>query len=134
MHGRTSQITHDGRGIFQAASNPLTVCRYHSLVVDETSLPGELEITARADHGEIMGIAHRHLPIVGLQFHPEAIMTDQGYLLLENFLRLAGLKTGPRPIEPEWRPPQLAEPPTARSPFNCSIAIVPSTPGIVRVR
>jgi anthranilate synthase/aminodeoxychorismate synthase-like glutamine amidotransferase len=91
MHGRTSLVEHDGRGIFAGAPNPLTVCRYHSLVVEEATLPAELEITARAADGAMMGLRHRALPVVGVQFHPESILTEAGYSLLANFLELAGL-------------------------------------------
>jgi anthranilate synthase/aminodeoxychorismate synthase-like glutamine amidotransferase len=99
MHGRTSQIAHNGRGIFAGLAQPLTVCRYHSLVVDEATLPGELEITARGDDGSIMALAHRERPVVGVQFHPEAILTQQGYRLLANFLGLAGLGSGEVPSD-----------------------------------
>ena len=91
MHGRTSSIRHNGRGVFADLPNPLVACRYHSLVVDEAALPECLEITARSEDGTVMAIQHERLPIVGLQFHPESILTDGGYALLANFLRLAGL-------------------------------------------
>jgi anthranilate synthase/aminodeoxychorismate synthase-like glutamine amidotransferase len=80
MHGRTSPVEHDGRGLFAGAPNPLTVCRYHSLVVEEATLPPELEITARAADGAIMGLRHRTLPVEGVQFHPESILTEAGWL------------------------------------------------------
>lgn len=89
MHGRTSEVFHDGRGIFVDLPNPLTGCRYHSLVVDESTVPACLEISARTADGTVMAIRHRNLPVVGLQFHPESILTDSGYSLLANFLRLA---------------------------------------------
>jgi len=89
MHGRASAIHHDGRGIFEGLPNPLYGGRYHSLVVDEASLPDCLEITARSDEGAIMAVEHRARPLVGLQFHPESILTEQGELLLAGFLRLA---------------------------------------------
>ncbi|MHC4404854.1 MAG: anthranilate synthase component II [Planctomycetota bacterium] len=91
MHGRTSWIHHDGRGVFSSLPNPLLGCRYHSLVVDQTALPDCLEVSARAADGTVMGLRHRQLPVVGLQFHPESILTDTGYRLLASFLRLAGL-------------------------------------------
>ncbi len=91
MHGKTSAIRHDGRGVFSALSNPLTVTRYHSLVVAPDTLPSCLEATAwsqRAGHpDEIMGIRHRTLPLEGVQFHPESILSEQGHRLLENFLK-----------------------------------------------
>jgi anthranilate synthase/aminodeoxychorismate synthase-like glutamine amidotransferase len=98
VHGRTSSIAHDGRGIFAGLPNPLEGCRYHSLAVDEASLPEALEVAARAPDGTVMAIRHRRLPVVGLQFHPESILTDCGYALLAAFLRQAGLgvpKTAP---------------------------------------
>ena len=92
MHGRISLTRHTGRGVFAGLSNPLTVGRYHSLVVEENTLPAELEITARTDDGVVMALAHRRWPVVGVQFHPESILTEGGYALLANFLRLAGLE------------------------------------------
>jgi anthranilate synthase/aminodeoxychorismate synthase-like glutamine amidotransferase len=91
IHGRASQIVHDGTGVFGGLPSPLLVGRYHSLVVDENSLPSELAVTARTVDGAIMALAHRQWPVVGLQFHPESIRTDRGYDLLAGFLRLAGL-------------------------------------------
>jgi len=91
VHGRTSPIRHDARGIFAGLPNPIVGCRYHSLVVDEASLPDCLEVSARTDDGTVMALRHRELPLVGLQFHPESILTDSGYGLLAAFLRRAGL-------------------------------------------
>ena len=93
VHGRTSPIHHHGRGVFAGLPSPLVGCRYHSLVVEEASLPDCLEVTARTEEGTVMAIQHRTLPVVGLQFHPESILTDYGYPLLAAFLRLAGLST-----------------------------------------
>ena len=95
MHGRTSSIEHDGRGVFADLPNPLRVCRYHSLVVDEKSLPECLKTSARSADGTIMAMRHASFPIVGVQFHPEAILTEGGYALLANFLRLSGLRAPP---------------------------------------
>jgi anthranilate synthase/aminodeoxychorismate synthase-like glutamine amidotransferase len=92
VHGSASPIEHYGHGIFRGLPSPLTVGRYHSLVVREESLPAELEITARGESGIVMAIAHRRLPVVGVQFHPESILTEHGYPLLANFLRLAGIE------------------------------------------
>lgn len=92
MHGRTSPITHDARGVFAGLPNPLTVCRYHSLIVEEPSLPAEFEVSARLADGTIMAIRHRHRPVIGLQFHPESILTECGYPILASFLRAAGLE------------------------------------------
>ncbi|WP_027556092.1 aminodeoxychorismate/anthranilate synthase component II [Bradyrhizobium sp. Cp5.3] len=91
MHGRSSNITHDGTRLFQDAPSPLCVGRYHSLIVElDDPCTQDLAVTARSDEGEIMAIAHRHEPTYGVQFHPESILTPQGHLLLKNFLRLAG--------------------------------------------
>jgi para-aminobenzoate synthetase component 2 len=88
MHGKTSQIKHDGKTIFKGLSNPLTATRYHSLIVEKESLPDVLEISAETEEGEIMGLRHKHYPIEGVQFHPESIITEQGKELLANFLSL----------------------------------------------
>lgn len=86
MHGKTSPITHDGRGVFTGLPNPFDAMRYHSLVVREETLPDCLLITARSDQGELMGLRHKSLPVEGVQFHPESIMTPDGVTLLKNFL------------------------------------------------
>lgn len=88
MHGKTSEITHDGKTIFKGLKNPLTVTRYHSLIVDRDTLPDCLEISAETAEGEIMAFRHKEFPLEGVQFHPEAILTEQGYELLENFLNM----------------------------------------------
>ena len=87
MHGKTSMISHEGESLFGEIPTPFQATRYHSLVVEESSLPDCFEITARADDGEIMGIAHRAHPVVGVQFHPESILTQYGHKMLHNFLR-----------------------------------------------
>jgi anthranilate synthase component 2 len=86
MHGKVSRIEHDGRGVFEGIASPIEATRYHSLVVEEASCPDVLEITARTSDGEIMGLRHRALPIEGVQFHPESILTAEGKRLLGNFL------------------------------------------------
>ena len=86
MHGKTSPIHHDGRGVFRELSNPFAATRYHSLVIDRATLPAELEVSAWTDEGEIMGVRHRSLPVEGVQFHPESILTLEGKRLLQNFL------------------------------------------------
>ncbi|HVN39929.1 MAG TPA: aminodeoxychorismate/anthranilate synthase component II [Myxococcota bacterium] len=86
MHGKVSPISHDGRGVFRALPSPFDATRYHSLVIAEDSLPPVLEVSARTPDGEIMGVRHRELPIEGVQFHPESILTEQGKPLLRNFL------------------------------------------------
>jgi anthranilate synthase component 2 len=92
MHGKTSLIHHDNRGVFAGLKNPFTATRYHSLSVQADDLPQDLEVTARTDDGEIMGVQHRSRPIFGVQFHPESIATECGHELLGNFLDLAGVK------------------------------------------
>jgi len=87
MHGKTSDIRHKDAGVFHGLPNPLTATRYHSLVIEKKSLPACLEVTAWTDDGEIMGVRHRDLPVEGVQFHPESILTDKGHELLANFLR-----------------------------------------------
>jgi len=86
MHGKTSDIRHDGRGVFAGLSNPLTATRYHSLVIVPHTVPADLEVTAWAEDGEIMGVRHRRWPVEGVQFHPESILTVEGKRLLGNFL------------------------------------------------
>jgi anthranilate synthase component 2 len=90
MHGKTSAIHHNGKGVFKGLPNPFTATRYHSLSVKRETLPEELEITAWTDDGEIMGFQHRSRPIFGVQFHPESIATEGGHQLLTNFLDIAG--------------------------------------------
>ena len=85
MHGKTSLIKHDGKGVFKSLANPFEATRYHSLIVDRDTLPDVLEVTAETDDGLIMGLRHKTFPIEGVQFHPESILTNVGYLLLENF-------------------------------------------------
>jgi anthranilate synthase component 2 len=92
MHGKTSLIHHDDKGIFKNLPNPFTATRYHSLAIDKASLPAELEVTAWTEDGEIMGVQHRTRPVYGVQFHPESIATEGGHLLLANFIDLAGVK------------------------------------------
>ena len=90
MHGKTSPIEHDGRGVFSGVPNPFLATRYHSLVVEETSLPDCLEVSARTPEGEIMGIRHRTLAVEGVQFHPESILTEHGLDLVRNWLNSLG--------------------------------------------
>ena len=86
MHGKLSPVTHDGRGAFAGLPSPLAATRYHSLSIERASLPADLEVTATADDGEIMGVRHRRFAVEGVQFHPEAILTEHGHALLRNFL------------------------------------------------
>ena len=87
MHGKMSEITHDGKTIFEGIDSPFTATRYHSLIVKRDTLPDCLEITAETEAGEIMGLRHKEYPIEGVQFHPESIITEHGLTLLKNFLR-----------------------------------------------
>ncbi|MDZ7733596.1 MAG: aminodeoxychorismate/anthranilate synthase component II [Acidimicrobiia bacterium] len=91
MHGKTSQVRHDGGGVFTGLPDPLEATRYHSLVVDRGSVPAALEITAEADDGTVMGLRHRDADVEGVQFHPESILTASGHDLLRNFLARAGV-------------------------------------------
>ena len=86
MHGKTSPVEHAGEGVFAGLPSPLTATRYHSLVIDPATLPAELAVTARTADGAVMGVRHTSLPIEGVQFHPESILTASGHALLENFL------------------------------------------------
>jgi len=88
MHGKTSLVHHDGLGVLKGLPQPFEATRYHSLVVDPASVPDVLEVTARTDDGVVMGLRHRELPVEGVQFHPESILTTGGHQLLENFLAL----------------------------------------------
>ena len=88
MHGKTSLVRHQGTGVFAGLPDPLRVTRYHSLIVEDDRLPDCLEVTARSEEGEIMALAHRGQPTVGVQFHPEAVLTEHGHALLRNFLSL----------------------------------------------
>ena len=88
MHGKTSPIKHNGKDLFADMPNPFAATRYHSLVIERKSLPDCLEITAETEEGEIMGVKHKTLPIWGVQFHPESILTESGRTILQNFLKL----------------------------------------------
>jgi anthranilate synthase component 2 len=94
MHGKTSLIHHRGVGVFAGLPQPLEATRYHSLVVDRASVPDCLEITAETDDGIVMGLRHRELPVEGVQFHPESILTVGGHDLLRTFLAMAGAEPG----------------------------------------
>ena len=88
MHGRTSEVTHEGRSVFAGAPSPMTATRYHSLTVVPETIPEELAVTARTADGMVMGLAHRELPLHGVQFHPESVLTENGHLMLARFLEL----------------------------------------------
>jgi anthranilate synthase/aminodeoxychorismate synthase-like glutamine amidotransferase len=100
MHGKASCIEHNGRGIFAGLPNPFRGARYHSLVISRRDLPADLHVTASAPDGEIMAVEHAHHPVVGLQFHPESVLTEHGYRLIDRFLRGA--------VAPERALPSLA--------------------------
>jgi len=91
MHGKTSVISHDGAGVFAGLPDPLRATRYHSLVVDRGSVPAELIVSAESEDGTVMGLRHRSLPVEGVQFHPESILTESGHALLRNFLSSTGV-------------------------------------------
>ena len=86
VHGKTSTIEHDARGLFAGLASPMIATRYHSLSIDEATFPGSLEVTARSADGVVMGVRHRELPVEGVQFHPESVLTTEGPRLLQNFL------------------------------------------------
>jgi len=86
MHGKTSDIRHNGHGVFSEVSDPFIATRYHSLVLSPDSIPEDLEITARSEDGTIMGIQHRHHPVHGIQFHPESLLTTEGPKMVENWI------------------------------------------------
>jgi anthranilate synthase component 2 len=90
VHGKTSMIRHNGQTLFEGLSNPMEATRYHSLIIERETLPDTLEVTAWTDDGVIMGVKHRDLPVWGVQFHPESILTVEGKRLLANFLRVKG--------------------------------------------
>ena len=113
MHGRVSLIEHTNRSVFAELPSPMKVCRYHSLVASPDTLPDELEVLAKTPQNIVMAIQHREYPVVGLQFHPESILTDYGFELLQQFFELHGIQpqTSPRPVS-ELKSQELAcEPP-----------------------
>ena len=99
MHGKTSQISHDGRGVFAGLPDPFVATRYHSLVVDAGHVPDSLEVSARAEDGTIMGLRHRDLAVEGVQFHPESILTAGGHRLVANWLASCGQAVSPATID-----------------------------------
>ncbi len=111
MHGKTSEITHTGTGIFAGVRNPVTVTRYHSLAIVDTTLPTDVfEVTAQTADGIVMAIQHRTAPLAGVQFHPESVLTQDGYLMVGNFLATAGL-------------PEAAQRAAGRSPIASAAAL-----------
>jgi para-aminobenzoate synthetase component 2 len=93
MHGKTSMVHHDGRGVLAGLADPFQATRYHSLVVSRENLPDVLEVTSTSEAGTVMGVRHRELPVEGVQFHPESILTDDGHRLLANWLAICGQPT-----------------------------------------
>jgi anthranilate synthase/aminodeoxychorismate synthase-like glutamine amidotransferase len=112
IHGHASQVEHDGSGVFDRIPSPLAVGRYHSLVVEPDSLPRSLRATAWTADRVLMAFQHKHLPVFGVQFHPESVLTEHGYDLLANFLRLAGLEVGES--SGTFTKNELAQPPQVR--------------------
>ncbi|MBC8350411.1 MAG: aminodeoxychorismate/anthranilate synthase component II [Planctomycetes bacterium] len=117
MHGRTSDVYHDESGVYRSIPSPFSVCRYHSLVVDGASLPDDLIATSQTSDSVVMGLQHRDAPIIGVQFHPESILTDHGYSLVSNFLTLAGITSS-----------ELPEASSERLPSPAPSAQLPTTP------
>ncbi|NNG38398.1 aminodeoxychorismate/anthranilate synthase component II [Flexivirga sp. ID2601S] len=91
LHGKTSQVVHDGAGVLAGLPSPFTATRYHSLAIENATVPDELEVTARTDSGVIMAVQHRELPLHGVQFHPESVLTEGGHRMLANWLELCGM-------------------------------------------
>jgi anthranilate synthase/aminodeoxychorismate synthase-like glutamine amidotransferase len=94
MHGKTSMVTHDSKGVFAGVANPVEVGRYHSLIAKPETMPALLDVTAKTPEGEIMGLRHRELTIEGVQFHPESVLTPQGPTMMGNFLKMSGGRRG----------------------------------------
>lgn len=105
VHGRTSFIEHGGTGLFAGLPSPLRVARYHSLIIDEATIPHELTITARTTDGIPMAVQHQSRPLFGVQFHPESVLTQHGRLILSNFLRTAGMDPAPCAVV-DWQEPK----------------------------
>jgi len=120
MHGRTSEVLHDGQGVFTGLENPLTACRYHSLVAERASLPSELEVSAWLEDETVMAIRHRSAAVVGIQFHPESVLTAAGYPLLANFLSQHGFQVDePLPgIDQECQQVVASTPPPTDRPVS----------------
>jgi anthranilate synthase/aminodeoxychorismate synthase-like glutamine amidotransferase len=104
MHGKTSSIRHDGRGVFAGLADPVVATRYHSLVVEAATVPAELEVSAWAEDGNVMGLRHRTLAVEGVQFHPESVLTEGGYRLLANWLAICGQREALAAVPGSGRP------------------------------
>jgi len=99
LHGKTSPVYHDGAGVLRGLPNPFTATRYHSLAVTEDTLPPEIEVTGRTETGIVMAMRHRELPIDGVQFHPESVLTDGGHRMLANWMTAAGFPVAPERVD-----------------------------------
>jgi len=109
MHGKASRIHHDGTGLFAGLPNPFPAARYHSLVISRSGLPADLRVTASAEDGEIMAVEHARHPVIGLQFHPESVLTEYGYVLLDRFLHGAATRIEDLPDHADAVAPSPAE-------------------------
>jgi len=119
VHGKLSEIRHEGRGLFRGINGPFQATRYHSLVVERASMPAQLTVTAQTDDGLVMGLSHTRLPAHGVQFHPESIASDHGHLMLRNFLDLAAAwnaSSGRRSGVAPTAPPRLPKTPAPKIP------------------
>jgi len=127
MHGKASWIHHDGRGLFAGLPNPFPAARYHSLVISRAELPAALRVTASADDGEIMAVEHARHPVIGVQFHPESVLTQYGYVLLDRFLHGAATRLEDLPSRADGVGAPSAAPPGPAAP-----AVIPPPVALVR--
>jgi anthranilate synthase/aminodeoxychorismate synthase-like glutamine amidotransferase len=116
VHGKASHVHHDGRGLFAGLPNPFAAARYHSLAISRTSLPAELRVTASAGDGEIMAVEHTRHPVIGLQFHPESVLSEYGYVLLDRFLHGAASRLEALPLRADGARPTAAAAPLSGEP------------------
>jgi anthranilate synthase/aminodeoxychorismate synthase-like glutamine amidotransferase len=128
MHGKASRIHHDGSGLFAGLPNPFAAARYHSLVISRSGLPAELRVTASAEDGEIMAVEHARHAVIGLQFHPESVLTEYGYVLLDRFLHGAAGRVEALPVRADGAPAAGG----AANAASASPAVVPSPVELVR--
>jgi len=127
MHGKASWIHHDGRGLFAGLPNPFPAARYHSLVISRAELPAALRVTASADDGEIMAVEHARHPVIGVQFHPESVLTQYGYVLLDRFLHGGATRLEDLPSRADGAGAPSAAPPGPAAP-----AVIPPPVALVR--
>jgi anthranilate synthase/aminodeoxychorismate synthase-like glutamine amidotransferase len=121
MHGKTSPISHTGESVFTGLPSPLTATRYHSLVIAPESVPEELRVIATADDGEIMAVVHRDHPVVGVQFHPESVLTEYGYRMLDRFLTGGTTPNVPDRADGALEPREEGEPTLAMAPPSVDV-------------